>query len=339
MKLRILALILAGAVCGPAWTGSSRSAESPALADRAGFRRPDSIPFPSTNPYSPDKAALGKALFFEPRLSGAENMTCASCHNPSFGWEARNKTAVGAQNTRLPRHAPTILDVAWVQPFFWDGRAATAEEQAKGPIENPIEMNLPLVQAAARLNAIPEYKARFARVFPGLGVTPETIVAALATYERTVVSSYAPFDAWVDGDEEAISASAKHGFSLFTTKAQCVACHTGWNFTDNRFHDTGTTDHDIGRGAFEPTNTFARFAFKTPSLRDTALRSPYMHAGQYATLEDVVAHYVGGGLDRPSRSPLMTPLTLSAQDASDLVEFMKTLTGTKQVVTLPILPN
>ncbi len=339
MNIRILALLVAGAFASPAWIGSGWSAENPAFAERAKFSRPDTIPFPASNPYTPEKAALGKALFFEPRLSGAENMTCASCHNPSFGWEARNKTAVGAQNTRLPRHAPTILDVAWVQPFYWDGRAATAEEQAKGPIQNPMEMNLPLTQAAERLEAVPGYKARFARVFPGVGITPETIVAAIATYERTVASSDAPFDAWVNGDENAISPSAKRGFVLFTTKAQCATCHSGWNFTDNRFHDTGTTDHDVGRGAIEPTNPLARFAFKTPSLRDTALRSPYMHAGQYATLEDVVAHYIEGGIDRPSRSPLMTPLALSAQEASDLVAFMTSLTGTKQAFTLPILPN
>ncbi len=308
-------------------------------SDRAAYRRPTQIPFPASNPYTPEKAALGKALFFEPRLSGAENMTCASCHNPSFGWEARNKTAVGAQNTRLPRHAPTILDTAWVHPFFWDGRAPTAEAQARSPIQNPAEMNLPLDEAAARLKAIPGYNARFQRIFPGTGVTPDTIVAALATYERTVVSGYAPFDAWIDGDETAISQAAKRGFVIFTTKGQCAACHPGWNFTDNRFHDTGTTLTDIGRGLLEPDNPLARFAFKTPSLRDTAQRSPYMHSGQFATLEDVVAHYVGGGIDRPSRSPLMGPVPLTPSEQTDLVDFLKTLSGSKQAVVLPILPN
>ena len=307
--------------------------------DRVAFRRPNEIPFPASNPYTPAKAALGKALFFEPRLSGAENMTCASCHNPSFGWEARNKTAVGAQNTRLPRHAPTILDVAWVHPFFWDGRAPTAEAQAVSPIQNPAEMNLPLAQAAARLKAIPEYDERFRKVFPHAGVTPDTIAAALATYERTVVSGYAPFDAWIDGDEAAIPDAAKRGFVLFNTKAACAACHTGWNLTDNGFHDTGTTTTDIGRAQWDLDDPFARFAFKTPSLRDTAQRSPYMHAGQFATLEEVVAHYVEGGIDRPSRSPLMRPVDLTAEEQHDLVEFLKTLTGSKQAVVLPILPN
>lgn len=314
-------------------------ASSQGRDSRENYRRPAEIPFPASNPYTPDKAALGKALFFEPRLSGAENMNCASCHNPSFGWETRNKTSVGSQNTKLSRHAPTILDTAWSHSFFWDGRAPTAEAQAKGPIEAPAEMNLPLEQAVARLSAIPEYKARFTRIFPQEGITGDTIVAAIATYERTVVSSYAPFDAWVDGDEAAITDQAKRGFDLFTSKAHCFRCHVGARFTDDKFHDIGTTETDIGRAAIEPGDPLAKFAFKTPSLRDTEQRSPYMHAGQIATLEEVVVHYVGGGLARPSRSPLMGPVPLTPGEAADLVAFLKTLTGSKQIVTLPVLPN
>ncbi len=334
--MRVVTLALTGMA---AVVASFVGASGEAFAPRDAYRRPLEIPFPTTNPYTPEKAALGKALFFEPRLSGAENMNCASCHNPSFGWEARNKTSVGSQNTHLSRHAPTVLDTAWVHPFFWDGRAPTAEAQAKGPIQAPAEMNLPLDQAVARLQAIPDYKARFERIFPRDGVTPDTIVAAIATFERTVVSSYAPFDAWVDGDEAAISESAKRGFTLFTSKAGCAGCHTGWNFSDNKFHDIGSSDTDLGRGAIDPTDPLAKYAFKTPSLRDTAQRSPYMHAGQYATLEEVVAHYVVGGIDRPSRSPLMKPIVLTTDESADLIAFLKTLTGSKQVVTLPVLPN
>ncbi|MDX2201110.1 MAG: cytochrome c peroxidase [Hyphomicrobiaceae bacterium] len=303
------------------------------------YVRPAEIPFPASNPYTPEKAALGKALYFEPRLSGAENMTCASCHNPSFGWESPNQTAIGAQNTRLARQAPTILNVAWVHPFFWDGRAATAEAQATGPIEAAVEMNLPLPTAVKRLKDIPDYKSWFERAFPGRGVAPDTIAEAIATYERTVVSSYAPFDAWIDGDETAISAQAKRGFVLFNGKGKCADCHSGWNFTDNKFHDIGTTVTDVGRGKYEPSNAKAQYAFKTPTLRDTAQRAPYMHAGQLATLEDVMAHYVVGGIARPSRSPLMVPVPLSKEDVSDVIAFLKSLTGAKQVVAMPVLPN
>ena len=308
-------------------------------SDKAEFIRPAEIPFPVDNPYNPDKVALGKALYFDPRLSGNENMTCATCHNPSFGWEVPVKTAVGAQNTRLGRQAPTVLNIAWVHPLFWDGRAATAEEQAKGPIQAPAEMNLPLDQAVARLKAIPAYSKWFERVFPGEGVTGGGIAKAIATFERTVVASYSPFDRWIDGDETAIGEDAKRGFDLFVSKARCSTCHSGWNFTDNDFHDIGTTSTDIGRAAIASGDTKAEFAFKTPSLRDIAQRAPYMHDGSLATLEDVVQHYVGGGIDRPSRSGKMGPIALSESEAANLVAFLRSLTGTKQVVTLPVLPN
>ena len=317
---------------------------APAQADelaslKAAYKRPEQIPFDSSNLYTPEKAALGKALYFEPRLSGAENMSCATCHNPSFGWEGASKTAVGAQNTRLARQAPTVLNTAWIHPFFWDGRAATAEAQAKGPIESPGEMNLPLTEAVLRLKAIPGYQGWFETIFPGEGVSPDSIVKAIATFERTVVASYAPFDAWVDGDESAISESAKRGFKLFVGKAKCAGCHTGWNFTDNKFHDIGTSTSDIGRAKIDPKDPEAMYAFKTPSLRDTAQRAPYMHNGEWATLEDVMRHYVTGGIDRPSRSPLMKPVEVSDSEISDIIAFLRSLTGSKQVVTLPILPN
>jgi cytochrome c peroxidase len=154
-----------------------------------------------------------------------------------------------------------------------------------------------------------------------------------------VVASYSPFDAWIDGNETAISESAKRGFSLFNGKAACARCHTGWNFTDNRFHDIGTTSTDIGRGALEPDNVFAQYAFKTPTLRDTAQRAPYMHDGSFATLNDVLAHYLKGGIDRPSRSKLLKRINLSNQEVADVIEFLKSLTGSKQVVVLPVLPN
>ena len=266
-------------------------------------------------------------------------MNCATCHNPSFGWEGPSKTAIGAQGTRLGRQAPTILNVAWVHRFFWDGRAETAEAQASGPMEAPVEMNMPITEAVRRLDAIPDYKSWFAAVFPDQGVTPETIVQAIATFERTVVASYAPFDAWVDGEELAIPENAKRGFQLFVGKGKCAQCHTGWNFSDNKFHDIGTSLKDIGRGKFEPNNPLAMYAFKTPSLRDTAQRAPYMHNGEWPTLEDVMRHYVVGGIVRPSRSPLMKPLELSDSEIADVIAFMRSLTGSKQIVTLPILPN
>ena len=280
-------LVRSSIIAATAFAGISAEAEP---HPKSLYKLPESIPFPVENPYTSEKAALGKALFFDPRLSGDQNMTCASCHNPSFGWEVSTKTSVGALNTKLKRQAPTILNLAWRAPFFWDGRSMTAEEQVLGPIENPEEMNLPIAVAVQRLAKVKGYKGWFDKVFPQRGITPGTISAAIATYERTIVSSYSPFDRWVDGDEKAISESAKIGFELFVGKAGCGKCHRGWNFTDNKFHDIGTTESDVGRGAITPNDPTSKFAFKTPSLRDIAQRAPYMHAGQLETLRDVVTH-------------------------------------------------
>ena len=323
-------LVLATGFGGPLALGNETSKES--------YKRPLEIPFPKDRPYSFQKAALGKALFFDSRLSGSENMNCASCHNPSFGWEVPNKTAVGAQGTRLGRQAPTVLDTAWRTHFFWDGRAASAEEQAVGPIENPAEMNLPLAEAVKRLDAIPEYKKWFEEVFPKQGVTPATIAESLATFERTVVASYSPFDAWVDGDEKAISDNAKRGFALFTGKAKCAGCHSGWEFTDNGFHDVGTTTTDIGRGALDADEK-AQYAFKTPTLRDIAQRAPYMHNGEFADLQSVMLHYISGFPDRPSLSPKLERIELTQDEVDDVIAFMQALTGDEKIVTLPVLPN
>jgi cytochrome c peroxidase len=303
------------------------------------FRRPTDIPFPADNLYTPEKSALGKALFFDPRLSGNQNMTCATCHNPSFGWEVSVKTPIGAQNTALARQAPTVLNQAWVHPQFWDGRANSLEEQAKGPIQAPAEMNLPLDEAVKRISAVADYRSWFKRVFPDTGVSADTIAMAIATYERTVVASYAPFDTWLDGDEAAIPEAAKRGFALFNGKAQCASCHSGWNFTDNKFHDIGTSQTDIGRGKLEPDNIKAQFAFKTPSLRDIGQRAPYMHDGSLATLEDVLQHYLTGGVKRPSQSDKVQVIDLTPAEVSDVIAFLRTLTGSRQVVALPVLPN
>jgi cytochrome c peroxidase len=329
---------LAGILISSLASASSSSAQS-VDALKAKYKRPEFIPFPSSNPYTPEKAALGKMLYFDPRLSGADNITCASCHNPSFGWEAPVALVVGAQNTRLARHSPTVLNHAWGDRFFWDGRAATLEEQAKGPIEADVEMNMPLTKLTGKLKAVPDYVAWFEKVFPKEGITADSIAKAIATYERTVVSSHAPFDAWVEGDEKAISESAKRGFALFNGKARCADCHTGWNFTDNKFHDIGLTTDDIGRGKYEASNQKARHAFKTPSLRDTAQRPPFMHNGSVPDLDSVIVHYVSGGVERPSRSPLMQPVPMSETEIADLKAFLATLTGSKAQVPLPILPN
>jgi len=224
---------------------SAGSADEASDSQTQSYKRPLLIPFPAAAPYSPQMATLGKMLFFDPRLSGAQNLSCSSCHDPSFGYEVPVPGPIGSANTPLARKAPTVLNAAFTPIFFWDGRAKDLEEQAQGPLTAPAEMNSKFPDIVSRLKAIPEYQAWFNRLFPSAGVSKETLLTAIATYERTVVTGSAPFDRWIEGEETAISDSAKRGFGLFNGKAGCAACHTGWNFTDNQFHDVGFPDNDM----------------------------------------------------------------------------------------------
>jgi len=330
-RLQATVLLLGGLVAAMA------SAQPSSGAQRAEWRRPDTIPFPKDNPYTPEKAALGKMLFFDTRLSRDKNLSCASCHNPSFGWEVPFATAIGAGGKPLGRHAPTALNQAWSKNLFWDGRAPTLEAQAKGPIEAGVEMDLPMATAVTRLKAVQGYQTAFAKAFPSEGLSEATVLKAIATFERTIVTGDTPFDRWVRGDDKALSAEAQRGFALFAGKAQCSVCHSGWNFTDDKFHDIGLPTADPGRMGVS-REAADQHAFKTPGLREIAARAPYMHHGQVATLEAVVAHYVSGGVRRPSLSKNMKPLSLTAQETQDLLTFMRSLSSPQATIAMPNLP-
>lgn len=306
---------------------------------KARYKRPTTIPFPEHAPYSPQLATLGKMLFFDPRLSGMQHLSCASCHNPSFGFEVPVPGAIGSANKPLPRKAPTVLNAAWTPVFFWDGRAPDLETQAQGPITADVEMDGKFPEIVSRLKAIPEYKAWFSRLFPASGVSQDNLLTAIATYERTVVSGWAPFDRWIEGERDAITPAAQRGFALFTGKAGCAGCHTGWTFTDNKFHDLGLPTRDIGRAKFDPDDPLAKHAFKTPGLRNLTYRAPFGHAGQFADLDAILTFYESGGIDRPSKSPLMRPLDLSPAEHEDLLAFLRSLTADKTETALPNLPN
>jgi cytochrome c peroxidase len=332
------ALVLTACV---ATTIAVRATESETYAHAfAAYARPASTPYPDDNRYSPDREELGKALFFDPRLSGSGWISCASCHNPALSWGDGLPRAIGHGMQTLGRRTPTILNLAWAEALFWDGRAATLEEQALGPIQAEGEMNLPLDEMVTRVASIPAYVAMFERAYPSEGVTKATVAKAIATYERTIVSGPAPFDKWLAGDENAISASAKRGFGLFNGQARCAQCHSGWRFTDDSFHDIGIVTEDRGRGAILKALPVMQSAFKTPTLRNIEARKPYMHNGSVATLEDVVDLYNRGGLvRRDSVSPEVLPLNLSAAQKQDLVEFLRTLTGRDVPVVVPVLPQ
>jgi cytochrome c peroxidase len=329
---------------GAALVGETRRIELPSKATasldalKAQYRRPASIPFPKENPYTPQKMLLGKKLYFDTRLSVTSAQSCASCHNPGFGWGDGLAVGVGHGMAKLGRHSPTVVNAAWGAVFMWDGRLANLEEQALGPIQSPGEMNMPIEQLMARLASIAEYKPLFAEAFPGEDMSAKTLAKAIATYERTVVSERAPFDDWIEGNEQAISEDAKRGFALFNGKAQCSSCHEGWNFTNDGFQDIGLPSEDVGRGKFLAVLKM-QHAFKTPGLREITRRSPYMHDGSIATLEQVVEHYDSGGVERRSRSDLIKPLGLAPQEKADLVAFLKTLTSNLDPTGVPVLPR
>jgi cytochrome c peroxidase len=303
--------------------------------------RPASAPAPADNLPTAARIALGEMLFFDPRLSRKQNMSCATCHNPSLGWSDGLPTATGFDMQTLGRATPTILNTAFNSIQMWDGRKGTLEEQALGPIEAGGEMNMPLPEMVARLKSIHGYAPIFEQAYPGLGISEVTVARAIASYERTVLSTESAFDRWRRGDEQSMSASARRGFDLFTGKGNCAICHMGYNFTDNGFHNIGLEvagAEDVGRFAQRPLKSM-RGAFKTPTLRDIALTAPYMRNGAYRTLLEVVEHYDRGGDDKSNLDINMTPLGLSAAEKADLVAFMESLTGAPREVRVPNLPR
>lgn len=305
------------------------------------YARPTDIPYPTENPYSEAKALLGKTLFFDPRLSGSGMQSCASCHNPAFGWEDSMALGTGHEHKKLKRATPTVLNLAWDELYFWDGRAESLEAQALMPIESKTEMHMTKEQMVTLLNDIKEYPPLFTHAFPEEKepVTKDNTMKAIATFERGIVSAQAPFDRWIQGDESAMSESAKQGFVLFNKKANCAACHSGWRFSDGSFHDIGLNDPDIGRGEFVPQIVPMQHAFKTVGLRNIDRRAPYMHNGSMNTLEEVVDHYNDGFIKRESLSEEMKLLHLTPQEKGALVAFLKTLTSDDPAVTVPILPK
>ena len=283
------------------------------------------VPVPTDNPLTPEKVELGKQLYFDPRLSCDDTVSCASCHDPKKGWSNGTPFATGVRSQVGGRSAPTIINAAYGELQFWDGRAHLLEGQALGPIQNPIEMDHKLDDCVAKLNKIPGYKQQFQKIF-GTDVTSENIAKAIASFERTVLSGNAPYDKFKAGDKNALSAAAQRGMTVFFNKGHCSACHTGPNFTDQSFHNIGVgmkaAKPDLGR--YEVTKVAGdKGAFKTPTLREVARHAPYMHDGSIKTLEEVVDHYDKGGVANPQLDEEIFPLKLTAMEKADLVAFLK----------------
>ena len=321
---------------------------------------------PASNPITKGKYELGRLLYFDPRVSLDATVSCATCHNPAKGWTDGMNVSIGISGQKGSRSAPSVLNTVYGKTMFWDGRAPSLEGQAQGPVQNPIEMGKQSYKEIIdRLRTIPAYTEAFQKVF-GTNVTLDGMAKAIATFERVAaLSGNSKYDRYNAGDDAALTVSEKRGMVLFgltlnTTdeskidavrqKAKCTLCHVGFNFTDEQFHNIGIGWNeqtkkfaDLGRWAIDPIGAksdAALGAFKTPSVRDVEHNAPYMHDGSLATLEQVVDHYDKGGIANPALDTDMKKLELTAQEKSDVVAFMKALSGeTKKLdELLPKLP-
>ncbi len=290
---------------------------------------PSVPPIPGDNSMTPAKIELGKMLFFDPRLSSSGVISCATCHNPSFAFTDRVSRALGHKHQVGPRNTPTVLNSAFLKNQFWDGRAATLEEQALGPIQASVEMNERLENVVDRLNSIQRYRNLFKEVFGGNPppVTPANIAKAIAAFERTLITPNSPFDRFLAGDRGAISKRAKRGWELFQSKG-CIACHNGPIFTNSSFQRIqvpGSTD--LGRYTVTKKED-DKYRFRVQTLRNVALTYPYFNNGSVWKLRDAVK----------IMSRKMLGSETGDRDADDIVEFLKTLTGEMPKFTYPVLP-
>jgi cytochrome c peroxidase len=333
-----------------------------------GITTPLAEVIPADNPLTRAKVELGRQLYFDPRLSRDGTVACASCHHPERGWADGAPVSTGIEGQKGGRSAPTIVNRLLGPTQFWDGRAASLEEQALGPIQNPIEMGFTHEEALALLNSIEGYKLQFEAVFGG-PATAERLGKALASFERTVVSGASKWDHYEqalpyfdyepeDGDEpeflakmqrileaekeHRLSDAAVRGRDLFFGKAQCSACHVGQDLTDESFHNLGigmeAQEPDLGRFVVTQ-NEKDKGAFRTPTVRNIALTAPYMHDGSLKTLREVVEHYAKGGTKNPWLSEKIFPLELGEEEKQDLVTFLEEgLTGEITQVAIPRLP-
>ncbi|QDT68670.1 Cytochrome c551 peroxidase precursor [Planctomycetes bacterium MalM25] len=311
------------------------------------------VSHPEDNPADPAKVALGKQLFFDPRLSGSGQIACASCHDPDLGWADGRTTSFGHNRRKLRRNSPSILNSGHRKALFWDGRAGSLEEQAAAVLNNQDEMHSADEVLVENLAAIPEYVESFKRLFdvkePGI----EQVAKAIAAFERTVVSRGTRFDSFLRGRHKALSDQELAGLHLFRTDARCLNCHNGPLLTDDKFHAIGLgmygrKGEDLGRYAVTG-RTEDLGAFRTPSLRDVDRTRPYMHSGLF-DMDEILRLYNAGmpterrratdtrDIPPPKKSPLIKPLGLNKQDLADLAAFLGTLTESNSRVSPPRLP-
>ena len=297
------------------------------------------IPIPADNPPTAETIALGRRLFYDNRMSKDNTVSCASCHNPKLGFADGLQISRGVRGMTGVRNAPAIVNAAYLPLQFWDGRAVSLEQQAASPIMDPVEMNQTHEVSLSKLSRDEEYSELFQQAFGTKTITLGRVENALASFERTILSGDSAFDRYeFAGDKTALTPAQVRGLEIFkdTKRGNCAVCHTIGSsyalFTDNKFHNLGEGVGDDGNlkdeGRFHQTKVEGDHgAFKTPSLRNVANTSPYMHDGHLKTLKDVVDFYAGGGNSNPFLDKEIRAIQLSGPERSDLVEFLNSLTG------------
>ena len=297
------------------------------------------VPIPPDNPLTAETIALGRRLYYDPILSVDNTVSCATCHSPQFGFADPKPVSEGVGKKTGTRNSPPVVNAAYFNLQFWDGRSPSLENQAEGPVANPVEMANTLATVEQRLNADPSYREDFAKAWGPKPITYEMVEKSIASFERTVISGNSPFDRWKYGhDEKAVDASVKRGFVVFTSKKKgdCAACHTVGDkyalFTDNQFHNVGV---GVDMGQFTDVGLYAvthhdadKAKFKTPCLRNVALTAPYMSDGSLKDLKQVIDFYIGAGNSNPNLDKKIHVLDfLSGQERADLQAFLNSLTG------------
>lgn len=315
------------------------------------------VQFPQDNPYSSEKAFLGKTLFYDPRLSGSNQIACASCHDPELGWTDNRTLSYGHDRQLGTRNSMTILNVAHATSLFWDGRAGSLEEQSHMPIQDLKEMNGHIEIAAGKIAKIKGYESLFEKAFGSKTVTKEKIAQAIATFERTIKSPPSKFDQFIDGKIDVYSDNEVMGLHIFRTKANCISCHNSGYFSNNRFENIGTSllgskQEDLGRYLVTKKPEDAG-KFRVPSLREVTRTGPWMHNGAFMPLADVIQFYNKGNPEPPKKrstvyegvtldshkSEILRLLELTDLEMLQLEAFLGTLSTRTQRINPPPMPK
>ncbi|MBK9306997.1 MAG: c-type cytochrome [Nitrospira sp.] len=350
-RFLMIGCLTAGVMVSSAFFSTQLQAQSSlavGLVTVDGITVPDIGPLPTVVPIPPGnlnyaaKVELGKQLYFDGRLSKNNAISCAFCHNPFTGFADPRQTSIGVGGGVGGRQSPTVFNTGFIPLQFWDGRAGSLEEQAMGPIVNPVEMAETHENVVKKLGKIKGYQQQFRAVF-GTDVNLQGIAEAIAAYERTVISTNSAFDKYVLGDAQAMDKTALRGMALFKGKARCILCHNGPNFADNQFHNLGVPQvgpmkEDLGR-FYVTQQEQDKGAFKTQTLRSITETAPYMHDGAFKTLEEVIDFLDQGGGQNPNLSPMVKPLGLTQQEKAELIAFLNALTGEKIKFEMPKLPK